>query len=261
MLKTLANNLTREERQNFALVPPGFQSPLEVVCNDGVSRPGIVLPLYQMSLLHHLTELNPTAAEISKINFPAPELVQLSIQIALSLQALHRLDIVHTDLKPANILLNLTESGIIVALTNFGSAKRQGQTFDSSTQFYLPPECINGSRVTTKFDIYSFGVTLAQIVYQVAFDLSKKLPSTISHSESKLPIDKLISRCLHQNPANRPTVEELIEELAKIKRELPAPNRHIWQMSTFYYLAFFGALGVFLICCFCPRGRSLGLKL
>lgn len=86
--------------------------------------------------------------------------VRICGQVADGLQALWKAGMVHRDVKPANILLDLDENAYI---TDFGLAKdsagtvltRPGQPLGSMD--YMPPEQIRGEPVTGAADIYSLG--------------------------------------------------------------------------------------------------------
>jgi serine/threonine protein phosphatase PrpC len=109
---------------------------------------------------------------------PTPELDEVRLlveQIAKGLQAFHRLEMLHQDLKPENIIID--QSGT-VKLIDFGSTKVAGiaeistpldQTNLLGTKNYTAPEYANDQPGTTRSDIYSLGV----IVYEM---LSGKLP-------------------------------------------------------------------------------------
>ena len=81
-------------------------------------------------------------------------------QVAGALDAAHAHELVHRDVKPANVLL---ESGGRVYLTDFGIAKRvrgEGLTqegFFVGTLDYAAPEQIRGEAVGASADIYAFG--------------------------------------------------------------------------------------------------------
>uniref|UniRef100_A0A0D6QRW0 Receptor-like serine/threonine-protein kinase n=1 Tax=Araucaria cunninghamii TaxID=56994 RepID=A0A0D6QRW0_ARACU len=75
--------------------------------------------------------------------------------------------IIHSDIKPANILL---DEDLRPKLADFGLAKLLGRDFSRvltttrGTRGYLAPEWIYGLPITTKVDVYSFGVTLLEII-------------------------------------------------------------------------------------------------
>ncbi|KAJ7298177.1 hypothetical protein O6H91_Y012500 [Diphasiastrum complanatum] len=75
--------------------------------------------------------------------------------------------IVHCDIKPENILL---DADFCAKVSNFGLAKLMGREFSREittirgTRGYLAPEWLSGLPVTAKADVYSFGMTLLEII-------------------------------------------------------------------------------------------------
>ncbi|GLJ16584.1 hypothetical protein SUGI_0283990 [Cryptomeria japonica] len=75
--------------------------------------------------------------------------------------------IIHCDIKPENILLDADFSPKI---GDFGLAKLVGRDFSAvltttrGTRGYLAPEWICGLPITVKADVYSFGMTLLEII-------------------------------------------------------------------------------------------------
>ncbi len=94
-------------------------------------------------------------------------IVKICAQVAAGLQALWEAGMVHRDVKPANILLDLNGNAYI---TDFGLAKdsaasvltRPGQPLGSMD--YMPPEQIRGEPVTGAADVYSLGCVVFECV-------------------------------------------------------------------------------------------------
>lgn len=96
-------------------------------------------------------------------------------QIARGLRAMHRLEMIHQDLKPDNILLDQSNT---LKIIDFGSAKIAGIAEIKSvvehneivgTANYSAPEYFKGDSGTNRSDIYSLGI----IAYEM---LTGKLP-------------------------------------------------------------------------------------
>jgi serine/threonine protein kinase len=94
--------------------------------------------------------------------------VRICAQVADGLQALWEAGMVHRDVKPGNILLDLAGKAYI---TDFGLAKdsqgtaltRPGQALGSMN--YMSPEQIRGEPVTGASDIYSLGCVVFECVH------------------------------------------------------------------------------------------------
>lgn len=75
--------------------------------------------------------------------------------------------IIHCDIKPENILL---DASFNVKVADFGLSKLMGHEFSRvvttlrGTRGYLAPEWIAGMAITSKTDVYSFGMTLLELV-------------------------------------------------------------------------------------------------
>lgn len=156
---------------------------------------------------------------------PALELaIDLIEQIARGLQALHRLDIVHQDLRPENILIS--DAGV-AKIIDLGSTATPGISADAhhltgpspmlGTAQYAAPEYFLGEAGSSRSDIYS----LAAMLYHM---LSGRLPYgpdvararsraaqmrlqyvSVLDAEREIPawVDSVLSRALHPDPALR----------------------------------------------------------
>ncbi|CUJ29468.1 bifunctional protein-serine/threonine kinase/phosphatase [Achromobacter kerstersii] len=180
-------------------------------------------------------------------DYPRPTLEQavaLIEQIARGLQAFHRLEIVHNDLRPDNILVGDDGKATIIDLGSTQAAgllDRSAQDDDAppmlGTAQYAAPELFLGEAGTARSDLYS----LAAMLYQM---LSGRLPYgadvararsraaqlrlnyvSVLDRERELPawIDGVLSRALHPDPAERtPELSEFTHAL----RHPPASAAH-----------------------------------
>ena len=175
------------------------------------------------------------------IDNPRPDLASvrgLIEQIAKGLQAFHRLEMVHQDLKPDNIMIDSTGT---VKILDFGATRVAGVMEIASlieqinllgSAAYAAPEYFLGENGSSRSDIYSLGV----IAYQM---LSGKLPygvevaksrtkaaqkklayQTVLNEEREIPawIDDAIRKAVEPNPFER------YEELSEFVFDLHHPN-------------------------------------
>ena len=94
--------------------------------------------------------------------------LSLLAQASAALAEIHRLGIVHRDVKPANMMLRA--DGTMV-LADFGIAKRTEGSMDRTvhgeffgTPYYISPEQANGKPATARSDIYSLGIIFYEML-------------------------------------------------------------------------------------------------
>ncbi len=109
---------------------------------------------------------------------PAPEVMRsLTQSIARGLQYLHKQDLVHCDVKPANILYYRDRW----VLGDLGLSQRSGTAQPEGTIGYMAPERFDGI-VSVKADVYALGVTLHVTMSSVHFREESTLEApTIEH--------------------------------------------------------------------------------
>lgn len=155
-------------------------------------------------------------------------------QILLGLKYLHEKDVIHRDVKCANILV---ASDGTVKLADFGLAKATKLNDLKSckgTAFWMAPEVVNHKNkgYGLAADIWSLGCTVLEMLsghvpyyplefMQALFRIGKGDPPPIPDSLSGDAKD-LIQQCLRVNPNDRPTAAELLDH-PFVRRPLYAP--------------------------------------
>src|SRR6476661_918375 len=122
---------------------------------------------------------------------PVPEAVAYAIEVARALDAAHARHIVHRDVKPQNVLIDLEGSAKV---TDFGIARtldEDGLTSDGrvlGTTDYVSPEQALGHPVGPQSDIYSLGVVLFEMLTgRVPFSGETPVAVAMKHVREEIP--------------------------------------------------------------------------
>jgi serine/threonine-protein kinase len=130
------------------------------------------------------------ANRLARAPLSTAEVVNYADQVLAALSYAHKQNIIHRDIKPANMML--TPTGV-VKLMDFGIARssKDGALTSTGTTLgslnYMPPEQVRGEAADARSDIYSFGVSLYEM-------LTGKLPF---HSDSQY---SLMTAHLNETP-------------------------------------------------------------
>ncbi len=201
----------REARAASALDHPNIGAIYELGEQDGELF--IAIALYEGETLKQRLE---------KGRLTIPDAVDVLRQVALGLEAAHRVAIVHRDIKPANILI--TTAGIIKIL-DFGLAKlvsdsqgqmmtQEGQTM--GTLLYMSPEQLRGEPVDGRTDLWSLGVVAYEVLAGVSPFQTDSKAATAARILNDEPVSlasipavpdwlaQLVSQLLQKKPAERP---------------------------------------------------------
>jgi len=145
----------------------------EAIAQARVNHPNVVhiyyvgregnAPFFAMELVDGIT----LADKLQKGPLPFAEVIDIALQVVDALKHSVSFDILHGDIKPANILL--TEAGT-VKLSDFGLARRLSQAIPTAdgiagTPQYMAPETIDGADADARSDMYSLGVTLFEMTF------------------------------------------------------------------------------------------------
>lgn len=128
------------------------------------------------------------------------EAVRIFEQALNGLEHIHRLGVVHRDLKPGNIFL--TQDGG-VKLMDFGIARLiddHDPAFRHSmvgTLLYIPPEQINGGETDARSDVYTLGISLFEAVTgRLPFERRSDYALMHAHVQEAPPSPKAFRRRL-----------------------------------------------------------------
>ncbi|ORX44915.1 Pkinase-domain-containing protein [Hesseltinella vesiculosa] len=157
--------------------------------------------------------------------FPEKLVCSFSVKILEGLEYLHNNDVVHCDLKAANILTTKTGD---VKLSDFGVSlnlkiKPASQETVAGTPNWMAPEVIQLKGASTKSDIWSLGCTLIELVTgKPPYSDLVQMSAMFRIVEDKYPpLPKLITEemqsfllcCFQKNPDERPTATQLKNHL------------------------------------------------
>ena len=244
-IKTLELNAALPPREQ-AEQRERFERQAEVM--RGLAHPDIVRLLDQGSVggVPWIAMELATGAELARYtraNRLLPEAVVLRIiaRVAGALAHAHARGVVHRDLKPGNVRIDLGEDRI--KLLDFGVARmedaavtRTGVTL--GTPAYMAPEQLTGDHADARSDVYALGVMLYELLSgrlphpastlgELLRAVSAGEPVPLTHWRPDLPagLADLVAALLQKDPAARPTdLHRLAAELLQWADELPQPN-------------------------------------
>jgi len=121
----------------------------------------------QLVMLMEYVDGVTLASRLENGPIPPADAVNYSEQLLSALSYAHKLNVIHRDVKPGNMML--TSQGV-VKLMDFGIARPNnevGMTLTGTTLGslnYMSPEQVRGEPVDARSDLYSFGVSLYEMV-------------------------------------------------------------------------------------------------
>ena len=172
-----------------------------------------------------LTELMPTSLrkELEKTKLTHTQILTISCGVALALNYLHLWKphpILHRDVSSANVLLEPSGNGQWKGkLADYGSANvvHQIHTVAPGNFAYAAPEAQCPDFHSPAMDVFSFGILLVEMV-------TRRYPSGASLEREEHircvqwpPIKILVERCTFNNKQLRPTIEQVLQDINKLK--------------------------------------------
>ncbi|XP_042011880.1 serine/threonine-protein kinase STY46-like isoform X1 [Salvia splendens] len=222
----LNNSLQAEFEQEIAI--------LRQVQHDNVVR--FIGACTKLPHLYIVTEYMPGGSlyEYLHKNHPAiklPQLLKFAIDICKGMEYLHQKNVIHRDLKTANLLMDTSN---VVKVADFGVARFQNNggvmTAETGTYRWMAPEVINHEPYDKKADVFSFAIVLWELVTaKVPYDNMTPLQAALGVRQGlrpELPINahptilSLMQRCWEAIPSKRPSFSEIRSEMEALQQEV-----------------------------------------
>ncbi len=164
-----------------------------------------------------------------------PERWRLLRQAAEALAAVHAAGVVHRDLGPSSVLVDLRDGERVALLGEFGLAALEDRqrlsdfeidaeglslrtAFPGPATAYTAPECVAGEPASAASDVYALGVLIAQTMRG---DFHQP---TLNVADLSVEIAALVQRCCAMAPATRPPAAEIAAQLREWTQPSPAPQ-------------------------------------
>lgn len=173
----------------------------------------------QLVMVMEFVEGETLANRLARAPLSTTEAVNYADQVLSALSCAHKQNIIHRDIKPANMML--TPQGV-VKLMDFGIARSvaDGSLTSTGTTLgslnYMPPEQVRGEAADARSDIYSFGVSLYEMLtgklpfqsdsqYSLMTAHLNQVPAAPITLRSDLPagLNEIIMMAIAKDPANR----------------------------------------------------------
>lgn len=201
--ETYRRRFERESRIAASLSHPHIVEVLDVGEVDG--RPFLASRLVQgRTLAERIAAEGPLTEH---------EVVRVVAEIATALDVLHERELVHRDVKPANVIL---EDGGGALLADFGLARGATDTVltqtgrVSGTVDYLAPEVIRGAPPSPAVDVYALGCLAYECLAGRPPFAARSVPDAIlAHLEAapdplSSPLSPAVLQALAKSPDDRP---------------------------------------------------------
>ncbi|EGN74976.1 serine/threonine protein kinase [Idiomarina sp. A28L] len=170
-----------------------------------------------------------TLAQRLQENVSMPDAERWFHQIIAGVQACHREQVIHGDLKPANLLID-TSNNLVIADFGISAVHGDSYTRGSGTDGYRAPEIDEGEAISNAVDIYALGKVIQRILNAVPRH------GTRTHLW-RLRWLKLAKRMLNENPENRSSLTKIVR-----KTTVTGSRRHIAMAALVVLLLFLATI-------------------
>jgi serine/threonine protein kinase len=234
----------REIRTTAQLEHPGIPAVYDTGVEtgaDGSQRLWLVMQLLAGSTLEAILDRTDYESDPPSVEWAAA----ITAQIAAVLTDVHRLEIVHRDIKPPNVMI---VDGGLVKVLDFGIAILRGAGAPPrltqvdrtvGTPAYMSPEQSLAQAIASASDIYSLGCLLFELLTgDTPFFATTSMSLRAQHVQSPAPlvgskraglptaVEELVASMLSKDAHARPSADEVYSALAPLASapSVPAPG-------------------------------------
>ena len=181
---------------------------------------------------------------------PLADALEIAVQTCQALEEAHDKDIVHRDIKTANIMVRQRGSRLHATLMDFGLALLSQSTRITKegsklgTAAYMSPEQVQGVAADHRTDLWALGVVLYEMVigilpfkseYEQAlfYSILHEQPQAMTALRSGVPmeLERIIDKCLVKKPEGRyQSATELLVDLTALKGNVEQES--LWAART-----------------------------
>ncbi|KAJ8080051.1 Rho guanine nucleotide exchange factor [Marasmius tenuissimus] len=210
--------------------------------DDEIRRPGLVSPWMTQGSLDQYLKVTPRESV---------DQLPLVHDVATGLSYLHSKEIVHADLKGANILLTPSLTALICdfGLSCILSSSEQALEMSSSSPRakgsirWMAPELFSPQVIATReSDIYAFGCVCYEIVtgqipyHEIKRDVAVMAEKMIHYRHPSRPVSvlpespiadsmwTLMEECWNRDPSERPSASTILARVSEMEASQPTPS-------------------------------------
>jgi eukaryotic-like serine/threonine-protein kinase len=158
--------------------------------------------------------------EASSRRLSIADVALLGVQLCSAIGYMHGRGFLHLDLKPSNVIVENGQATVI----DLSLARKPGRVpRGMGSAPWLPPEQARGGQVGAASDVWGIGATLYEAATgtrpfpdakpRVYPQLERRAPDIGETRRAPAAFRSAIAACLSPEPAERPSVSELVEEL------------------------------------------------